>query len=844
MEVINPNGQSSGQFNFTVQAPPTAPSITSVSPVSPVGTNSAQPFTINGANFVAGCNVTLRTGLSTYANRTQSSFSTAAITINPNFTTAAATWTVEVINPNGQSSGQFNFTVQAPSMLPDIRIEPVQLVFDFVPAASLLAGSAAIIEPNALLRPEVILPDAVNQWQAAVARGEVENPDLRKTATVAPRSNPPEKISAALNLTSCDIFKFEDTARILVTPGYTDPQRDQLLFNAANALLAQHGDNFDFVGFWINFVPDHQYGGAFYQPIENNVTGTGYPTYPTFNYRPTYGIAGQNIEGFVMMWNVNNWTPGDTYTRLVMGQEFEHRFGMYLQPLLDGRILQGDDADCGRSSHWSFKIDGQGSGMEIAEWAGSFPATRSGGALNFNSDIAGGLFSYVDLYLMGYVSAAEMDAGMSQLRYMDNGCNSPYSGPISTFNSANIIASNGARNPSSSTAQKNFRTGWIMIHQPGSQPTSSEITKALQIQEQMTTDWAASTLGRGQMDNSICPEANSFRIYNDGMGILSVTSISLETSGPWISWSPQAPFDIPVGGSQLIRVSVDFSQAPSGQSTRRLRVFSNDSDESPYPGAVDIVVNSPVPAISVTPVSRSFGSVEVGATEDRSFTVQNTGGGTLTGNASVSSPFAVISGSPYSLTANQSTSVTVRYSPTTAGSDNRDVSFTGGGGAIRSVFGSAYLPTVATPTVSPNGGNFLDSVLVTLDCSTFGATIRYTTDGNDPTGSSTTYSAPFTLTSSTPVKGKAFRSGYNDSTIASASFTVTPSPRPLLHYVRQGESLVFSWSTAAVGFTLEYTTALPATSWTTNPTLPTSSGGQYVVTNTITGGNKFYRLRK
>ncbi len=423
-----------------------------------------------------------------------------------------------------------NFTISL-SATPDIRIEPVQLVFDFVSTVPALAGTAAIKEPNAFLGPEVILPDAVNQWQAAVAKGEVENPSLRKVAAVAPRAIPPEKLSAAKNLTSCDIFSFEDTAGILVTPGYTDAQRDQLMFNAANALLTQHGDNFDFVGFWLNFEPAHtlidrQPSGAFYKHIENNVSGVGLST---FTNRSAFGLAGQNIEGLVMMWNVNNWTAGGASTRLILGQEFAHRFAMFLRPLLDGRRLQGDDAGCGRSSHWNFKVDGQGSSMEIAEWIGSSPVTRSGGALNFNSDIAGGLFSYIDLYLMGYVSAAEMDAGMSQMRYMDNGCSSPYSGPISTFNSANIIASNGARTPTSSTAQKNFRTGWIMIHQPGSPPSASEITKPLQIQEQMTTDWAASTLGRGQMDNSICPDVNSFTIYNDGQGVLSVTSISPET---------------------------------------------------------------------------------------------------------------------------------------------------------------------------------------------------------------------------------------------------------------------------------------------------------------------------
>ncbi len=122
VEVINPDGQSSGQYQFNVQAPSAAPSITSVSPSSPTGSSSSQPFYINGANFVSGCNVTLRdiTAGQTFANRTITSFSSTQIRIDPVFTTAAHTWSVEVINPDGQSSGQYQFNVQAPSAAPSI----------------------------------------------------------------------------------------------------------------------------------------------------------------------------------------------------------------------------------------------------------------------------------------------------------------------------------------------------------------------------------------------------------------------------------------------------------------------------------------------------------------------------------------------------------------------------------------------------------------------------------------------------------------------------------------------------------------------------------------------------
>jgi len=102
-------------------------------------------------------------------------------------------------------------------------------------------------------------------------------------------------------------------------------------------------------------------------------------------------------------------------------------------------------------------------------------------------------------------------------------------------------------------------------------------------------------------------------------------------------------------------------------------------------------------AITVTPASQSFGSIAVGSTEDQTFTVQNIGSGTLSGSASVSAPFSIVSGGSYNLGAGLSQVVTVRYSPTTAGSDTATVAFAGGSGATASVFGTAIYPPLPPP---------------------------------------------------------------------------------------------------------------------------------------------------
>lgn len=80
-------------------------------------------------------------------------------------------------------------------------------------------------------------------------------------------------------------------------------------------------------------------------------------------------------------------------------------------------------------------------------------------------------------------------------------------------------------------------------------------------------------------------------------------------------------------------------------------------------------------------------------------------------------------------------------------------------------------PTCAAPTFSPAEGTYIDAQNVTINCETEGATIYYTTDGTDPTKSSSAYSAPIAVSTTTTIKAMAAKDGYTDSPIASAEYT-------------------------------------------------------------------------
>ncbi len=78
----------------------------------------------------------------------------------------------------------------------------------------------------------------------------------------------------------------------------------------------------------------------------------------------------------------------------------------------------------------------------------------------------------------------------------------------------------------------------------------------------------------------------------------------------------------------------------------------------------------------------------------------------------------------------------------------------------------------ATPTFSPAAGAVLSGTEVSISCATDGATIHYTTDGTEPTASSATYSAAIPVTSEMTIKAIAVKDGYDNSSVASAAYTI------------------------------------------------------------------------
>jgi len=103
--------------------------------------------------------------------------------------------------------------------------------------------------------------------------------------------------------------------------------------------------------------------------------------------------------------------------------------------------------------------------------------------------------------------------------------------------------------------------------------------------------------------------------------------------------------------------------------------------------------------------------------------------------------------------------------------------FTGGSGSLLDVdyfVFSTGSSQVAAPQFSPGGGSYSSTQSVSITSATSGSTIRYTTNGSTPTSSSgTVYSGSISVSSTTTLKAIAYKSGMTDSSVSTASYTIT-----------------------------------------------------------------------
>ena len=133
--------------------------------------------------------------------------------------------------------------------------------------------------------------------------------------------------------------------------------------------------------------------------------------------------------------------------------------------------------------------------------------------------------------------------------------------------------------------------------------------------------------------------------------------------------------------------------------------------------------------------------------------------------------------------------------------------------------------TCADPSFSVEEGNFIEDFNLELSCTTEGASIYYTTDGTNPTTSSTLYNNenPIAISATTTVKAFAVKAGLDNSQIVSATYTkVEPVTTTTIDFETNNLSLYVKWKFENIGI---HTATI------------TAHGGSYYGSNVNSGDN-------
>ncbi|HKQ80222.1 MAG TPA: hypothetical protein VJ810_41400 [Blastocatellia bacterium] len=292
---------------------------------------------------------------------------------------------------------------------------------------------------------------------------------------------------------------------------------------AAQAFYATHPgrDVYDFVYLVTDFNFDLGNAFAFYLPLRNDANGIGQPV----GMSPVASeINSQRIQGILNLSNISTQYPDSPVTRFpqagfnhalsIMGQEQGHRWLTYINfPDANPRLLLGRD-----NAHWSFFLSIPSSMSNPAAPRSSSAegnVWRDNGNGTFTSINLIDGFSRLDQYLMGLRPASDVPdtfvianpSGTSATREFNPFPNVTVNGVRQNVTINQIIQSNGARNPDSTNAPKNFRAAVVLLTQQGSQPSAATIEKITRFRLAWESYFRQSTDSLGSINTGLADQA-------------------------------------------------------------------------------------------------------------------------------------------------------------------------------------------------------------------------------------------------------------------------------------------------------------------------------------------------
>jgi hypothetical protein len=295
------------------------------------------------------------------------------------------------------------------------------------------------------------------------------------------------------------------------------------------------GDKFDFLAYYSDFRIDNQEAGTPSDgPVGGNVTGIAAPQHDLQNYctqgrfqwefvqpvyvdsnqmqeRPPEGApVGSDHDITFYTHQLEESSPDRkirpyNYAMSQIGHEMGHRWSAFVSAKVNGETIPLGPV------HWAQGLQAQvafpyqrpteASAMGGGVWQDNFDGTYT--QLDDNYYVPATGYSYLDLYLMGFISAAEVP-DFFMLKNLVSAGKDANGHPIfkadrTKVTVQDVIAVEGPRLPDVDHSQREFNTGVVVVVEHGQSPSPGLIKRARGIREQWIDYWVTTTGHRASM---------------------------------------------------------------------------------------------------------------------------------------------------------------------------------------------------------------------------------------------------------------------------------------------------------------------------------------------------------
>ena len=288
------------------------------------------------------------------------------------------------------------------------------------------------------------------------------------------------------------------------------------------------GDKFDFLAYYADFRIDNQEAGTPSNgPVGGNVTGIGQTQQDLESYCTKGRFQWQFVQPVYVGSNQMQKEPpadapiGSQHDITFYAQTAEKNFGHKLPPYNYAMSQLGHEMGHRWAAFVSAKVNGEEIALGPVHWARGlqavvkFPYQRpveasamGGGVWQENPDgtytqldddyyVPATGYSYLDLYLMGLISAVDVPDFFILKNLQSTGKDD--SGPPrfkaekTKITIQDVIAAEGPRLPDVEHSQKQFNTGIVIVVEHGKTPSPELVQRAKDIRQQWIQYWETTT---------------------------------------------------------------------------------------------------------------------------------------------------------------------------------------------------------------------------------------------------------------------------------------------------------------------------------------------------------------